>query len=183
MTGSGNGRNFAAVSMAFANPAGRLELPGRGSVSRHPISSARPCSHPSTAVCTPFRAWLCPLAVSSSVQGWVHTFSTFRNSSPTVWAWVLTHFCPWFLLVSYRETLIERTIRYHLCRGHVRLHHTLPQPVIEPTREQPCEQYRSPPTEHLLGTAERKGLLIAASLGLPTSAPKAEDTGACASWG
>lgn len=58
---------------------------------------------------------------------------------------------------------------------------TLPQPAIEPTREQPCEQDRSPPTEHRLGTAERKGVLIAASLGLPTFAPKAEDTGAFAS--
>lgn len=36
MPGIGEGRNFVSVSIAF-DPARRLELPGRVSVSRHPI--------------------------------------------------------------------------------------------------------------------------------------------------
>lgn len=58
---------------------------------------------------------------------------------------------------------------------------TPPYPALGPTREQLCEQDRSQPSEHLLNIAERKGLLRAASLSLPTFAPKAEDIGVFAS--
>ena len=98
-----------------------------------------------------------------------------------MWARVLTHSCTWFLPVSYRETLIERTTRNTFFADTCAYTNTPPYPALRPTREQPYDQDRSPPIEHLLGTAECKGVLIAAPLGLPTFAPKAEDTGACAS--
>lgn len=77
-------------------------------------------------------------------------------------------------------------------RAHDQIHPLLPTRASTPAHDrnqlwdQPvsrtAKQDRSPPTEHLLGTVERKGLLIVVSLGLPTLLPKAKDTGACASW-